>query len=89
MLFAATKLQQNFTKKNSLNRASWPTKITVGHESCTVENIEKAYFKEKLPKEKHIKNFGKFREPYFSNKGVCNDEKIIVVEREQILRKRF
>ena len=28
-----------------------------------------------------------FFKPYFTNKGVCNDEKIILVEKEKIPRK--
>ena len=28
-----------------------------------------------------------FFKPYFTNKGVCNGEKIILVEKEEVLRK--
>ena len=44
-------------------------------------------FKEKLPKGKDVKDFWNFCKPYFTNKGVCNDEKIILVEKEEVLRK--
>ena len=37
-------------------------------------------------KGKDVKDFWNFCKPYFTNKGVCNDEKI-VVEKEEILRK--
>ena len=49
--------------------------------------LKKAYFKEKLPKGKDVKDFWNFCKPYFTNKGVCNDEKIILVEKEEVLRK--
>ena len=51
------------------------------------KKLNKAYFKEKLPKGKDIKDFGIFCKSYFTNKGVCNDEKIILVEKEAVLRK--
>ena len=37
-------------------------------------------------KGKDVKDFLNFCKPYFTNKGVCNDEKILV-EKEEILRK--
>ena len=51
------------------------------------KKLKKAYYKEKLPKGKDVKDFGNFCKPYFTNKGVCNDEKIILVEKEKVLRK--
>ena len=36
---------------------------------------KKAYFKEKLPKGKDVKDFWNFCKPCFTNKGVSNDEK--------------
>ena len=51
------------------------------------KKLKKAYFKEKLPKGKDVKDFWNFCKPYFTNKGVCNDEKIILVEKEEVLRK--
>ena len=51
------------------------------------KKLKKAYFKEKLPNGKDVKDFWNFRKPYFTNKGVCNDEKIILVEKEDVLRK--
>ena len=51
------------------------------------KKLKKAYFKEKLPKGKHVKDFWNFCKPYFANKGVCNDQKIILVEKEEVLRK--
>ena len=44
--------------------------------------IKKAYFKEKLSKGKDVKDYWKFCKPYFTNKSVFNDEKIILVEKE-------
>ena len=49
--------------------------------------FKKAYFKEKLPKGKDVKDFWNFCNPYFTNKSVCNNEKIILVEKEEVLRK--
>ena len=43
------------------------------------KKLRKAYFKEKLPKGKDVKDFWDFCKPYFTNKVVCNDEKIILV----------
>ena len=51
------------------------------------KKLKKAYFKEKLPKGKDVKDFWNFCKPYFTNKGVCNEEKIILVEKEEVLRK--
>ena len=51
------------------------------------KKLKKAYFKEKLPKGKDVKDFWNFCKPYFTNKGVCNNEKIILVEKEEVLRK--
>ena len=51
------------------------------------KKLKKAYFKEKLPKGKDVKDFWNFCKPYFINEGVCNDEKIILVEKEEAERK--
>ena len=51
------------------------------------KKLKTAYFKEKLPEGKDVKDFWNFCKPYFTNKGVCNDEKIILVEKEEVLRK--
>ena len=34
-----------------------------------------------------MKDFWNFCKPYFTNKGVCNHKKIILVEKEEVLRK--
>ena len=44
------------------------------------KKLEKAYFKEKLPK-------GNFFKPYFTRKGVCNEKIIILVKKEEVLTK--
>ena len=51
------------------------------------KKLEKAYFKEKLPKGKDVKDFWNFFKPYFTRKGVCNDEIIILVKKEEVLTK--
>ena len=51
------------------------------------KKLKKAYFKRKLPKEKDVEDFWNFCKPYFIKNGVCNDEKIILVEKEEVLRK--
>ena len=51
------------------------------------KNLKKTYFKEKLPKGKDVKYFWNFCKPHFTNKGVCNNEEIILLEKEEVLRK--
>ena len=51
------------------------------------KKLKKAYFKEKRPKGKDVKDFWNFWKSYFTNKGVCNDERIILLEKEEVLRK--
>ena len=61
----------------------------IANKSGKVEDkkLKKPYFKEKLPKGKDVKDFWNFCKPYFTNKIVCNNEKIILVEKEKLLRK--
>ena len=51
------------------------------------KKLKKAYFKGKLPKGKDVKDFWNFCKPYVTNKGLCNDEKIILLEKKEVLRK--
>ena len=44
--------------------------------------LQKTYFKEKLPKENKVKNFWNYCKPYFTNKSICNDHRIILVEND-------
>ena len=48
---------------------------------------KKTYFKEKLPKGNNVKDFWNYCKPYFTNKGICNDDRIILVENDKILNK--
>ena len=89
-------LKKEITKRSSLkNIANKSDKIKDKKRYKIQRNIvtklnkklKKAYFKEKLPKGKGLKDFWNFCKPYFTNKGVCNDEKIILVEKEEVLRK--
>ena len=48
---------------------------------------KKIYFKEKLPKGNNVKDFWNYCKPYFTNKGICNDGRIILVENDKILNK--
>ena len=48
---------------------------------------KKAYFKEKPLEGEDVKDFWNFCKPYFTNEGVCNYEKITLVEKEEVLRK--
>ena len=43
--------------------------------------------KEKLPKGNNLKDFWNYCKPYFTNKGICNDDRIILVENDKILNK--
>ena len=49
--------------------------------------LKKTYFKEKLPKENNVKDFCNYCKLYFKNKGICNDDRIILVESGKILNK--
>ena len=49
--------------------------------------LKKTYFKEKLPKGNNVKDFWNYCKPYFTNKGICNDGRIILVENNKILNK--
>ena len=49
--------------------------------------LKKTYFKEKLPKGNNVKDFWNYCKPYFTNKGICNDDRIILVENDKILNK--
>ena len=51
------------------------------------KKLKKAYFKAKIPKGKDVKDFWNLCKPYFTNKGVCNNGKIFLFEKEEILRK--
>ena len=43
------------------------------------KSLKKGYFKEKLPKGKSVQDFWNCCKLYFTNKGICNDESIILV----------
>ena len=49
--------------------------------------LKKTYFKEKLPKGNNVKDFWNYCKPYFTNKGICNDDRIKLVENDKILGK--
>ena len=49
--------------------------------------LKKTYFKEKLPKGNNAKDFWNYCKPYFTNKGICNDGRIILSENDKILNK--
>ena len=49
--------------------------------------LKKTYFKEKLLKGNNVKDFWNYCKPYFTNKGICNDDRIILVENNKILNK--
>ena len=49
--------------------------------------LKKTYFKEKLPKGNNVKDFWNYCKPYFTNKGICNDDRIILVENDKILNR--
>ena len=51
------------------------------------KKLKKVYFKEKLPKGKDVEYISNFCKPYFTNKGVCNYEKLILLEKRKVLRK--
>ena len=43
--------------------------------------------KEKLPKGNNVMDFWNYCKPYFTNKGICSDDGIILVENDKILNK--
>ena len=52
-----------------------------------LNNKLKKHFKETLPKGNNVKDFWNYCKPYFTNKGICNDDRIILVENDKILDK--
>jgi len=50
------------------------------------KKLKKSYFKTKLPKGKNVKDFWNFCKPYFTNKVICKDDNIILVEENEIIR---
>ena len=51
------------------------------------KKLENAYFKEKLPKGRDVKDFWNFYKLYFTSKGICNDGKITLDKNNKVLRK--
>ena len=51
--------------------------------------IKKTYFKEKLPKGNNVKDLWNYCNSFFTNKGICNNDRIILVENDEILNKDF
>ena len=49
--------------------------------------LKKTYFKQKLAKENNVTDFWNYCKHYFTNKGICNDDRIILVEKNEILNK--
>ena len=49
--------------------------------------LKKTYFKEKFPKGNNVKDFRNYSKPYFTRKGICNDDRIILVENDIMLNK--
>ena len=49
--------------------------------------LKKTYFKQKLPKGNNVKDFWNYCKSYFTNKGICNDDRIILVGKNEILNK--
>ena len=47
--------------------------------------LKKTYFEEKPPKGNNVKDFRNYHKPYFTNKGICNDDRIVLVENDKIL----
>ena len=44
-------------------------------------------FLRKLLKENNVKDFWNYCKPYFTSKGICNDDRIILVENDKVLNK--
>ena len=51
------------------------------------KKLKKSAFKEKLLKGKDVKDFWNFCKSYFTNKSFCNDDKTILFEKDEVLRK--
>ena len=62
-------------------------KIQRNKVSILNNKLKKTYFKEKLPKGSNVKDFWNYCKPYFTNKGICNDDRIILVKNDKILNK--
>ena len=46
--------------------------------------MKKAYFKEKLSKRNNVKDFKNYCKIYFTNKGIDNDERIVLFGKDEI-----
>ena len=75
---------KNIVKKSGKIESKKRYKIQRNVVTKLNKKYKKAYLKEKRSKGKDVKDFF---EPCFTNKGVCNDEKIIFIENEEVLRK--
>ena len=53
------------------------------------KKLKKSYFKTKLPKGKNVKDFCNFCKQYFTNKVICKDDNIILVEEKEIIRENY
>ena len=43
--------------------------------------LDKTYFKEKLPKGNNVKDFWNYCKPYFTKKGIWNDDRVILLKK--------
>ena len=50
--------------------------------SKLTNKLKKTYFKEKLLKGNNVKDFSNYCKPSFTNKSICNDDRIILVEND-------
>ena len=47
--------------------------------------LKKTYFEEKLPKENNIRDFQNCFKLYCKNKSICYDDKIVLIENDEVL----
>ena len=76
--------------KNTANKSTKDIKlynIQRNKVSKLNNKLKITYFKEKLPNGNNVKDIWNYCKPYFTNKSICNDDRIILVENDKILNK--
>ena len=75
---------KNIANKSVKEEDKRPYNIQRNKISKLNNKLNKIHFKEKLTKGNNVKDFWNYCKPYFTNKGICNDDRIILVENDKI-----
>ena len=74
---------KNKTNKSGKEEEKRLYNIQQNKVSKLTNKLKKTYFKEKLLKGNNVKDFWNYCKPSFTNKGICNDDRIILVENDK------